>query len=95
MDETHLPEKAGETRPTKTDSGYTNGQIAAMLKAPRSRVSEWLRNYEQFGYDGLLEGYRPGRPLALTPANKQTLEDVIDPFQVGSTGPSRSPVAGA
>ena len=43
-----------------------------------SRVSEWLRNYEQFGYDGLLEGYRPGRPPALTPANKQTLEDIID-----------------
>ena len=60
------------------DDGYTSGQIAAMLKSPRSRVSEWLRNYEQFGYDGLLEGYRPGRPPALTSADKQALEDIIE-----------------
>ncbi len=60
------------------DGGYTSGQITAMLKTPRSRASEWLRNYEQFGYDGLLEGYRSGRPPALTPGNKQALEDVID-----------------
>jgi transposase len=58
--------------------GYTSGQIMGMLKAPRSRVSEWLKNYEHFGYDGLLEGYRPGRPAALTTANKQALEDIID-----------------
>lgn len=58
--------------------GYTSGQITAMLKSPRSRVSEWLRNYEQFGYEGLLEGYRPGRPAALTRANQQVLQDIID-----------------
>ena len=58
--------------------GHTSGQVSAVLKTPRSRVSEWLRNYEQFGYNGLLEGYRPGRPPALTPANKQTLEDILD-----------------
>ena len=60
------------------NDGHTSGQVSVVLKTPRSRVSEWLRNYEQFGYDGLLEGYRPGRPGALTPANKQTLEDIID-----------------
>ena len=27
--------------------GYTSGQIATLLKAFRSSVSEWLRNYEQ------------------------------------------------
>jgi len=58
--------------------GYTSGKIAVLLKAPRSRVSEWLKNYEQFGYEGLLEGDRPGRPAALTPAQKQTLADIID-----------------
>ncbi|MCK4660095.1 MAG: winged helix-turn-helix domain-containing protein [Phycisphaerae bacterium] len=57
---------------------YTSGQIMAILKAPRSRVSEWLRNYEQFGYDGLLEGYRPGRPAALSAANQQALADIIE-----------------
>ena len=58
--------------------GYSSGQIAGLLKGPRSRVSEWLRNYEQFGYEGLLEGYRPGRPAALTGAHKQVLCDIID-----------------
>ena len=27
------------------NDGYTSGQITAMLKTQRSRVSEWLRNY--------------------------------------------------
>ncbi len=69
------------------NDGYTSGQIAAIFKTPRSRVSAWLRNYEQFGYDGLLEGYRPGRPPALTPAHKQALEDIIDsgPLAYGYT----------
>jgi transposase len=58
--------------------GYTSGQITALLKSPRSRVSEWLKNYERFGYDGLLEGYRPGRPAALTLANHQVLRDILD-----------------
>ena len=58
--------------------GYTSGQIATLLKAVRSSVSEWLRNYEQFGYEGLLEGHRPGRPPELTMAQKQTLADIVD-----------------
>jgi transposase len=41
---------------------YTSGEITTLLKASRARVSEWLKNYEQYGYEGLLEGYRPGRP---------------------------------
>ena len=57
---------------------YTSGGIASLLQVPRSRVSEWLKNYEQYGYDGLLEGYRPGRSSALTEANKQALSDIID-----------------
>jgi transposase len=58
--------------------GYSSGQIAALLKRPRSRVSEWLRQYEQFGYEGLLEGYRPGRPAGLSDAHQQVLRDIID-----------------
>jgi transposase len=58
--------------------GYSSGQIAGLLKRPRSRVSEWLKNYEQFGYGGLLEGYRPGRPAGLTAADKQVLSDIIE-----------------
>ena len=58
--------------------GYSSGQITSILKAPRSRVSEWLRNYEVYGYEGVLEGYRPGRPAELTAANSQALADIID-----------------
>src|SRR3982750_2051480 len=35
--------------------GYTSGQIAALLDAPRSRVSVWLASYERDGWEGLLE----------------------------------------
>ena len=58
--------------------GYTSGRISALLKLPRSRVSQWLKDYEQYSYEGLLEGYRPGRPAALTVYDKRTLADIID-----------------
>ena len=58
--------------------GYTSGQITAMLKTPRSRVSEWLKNYEQYGYEGLLEGHRPGRPASLITADRRVLADIVD-----------------
>jgi len=58
--------------------GYTSGQIVKLLRSPRSRISEWLSNYEQYGYEGLLEGYRPGRPGALTAGQKEILADIID-----------------
>lgn len=56
----------------------SSGQIAATLKAPRTRVSEWLKNYEQYGDEGLLEGYRPGRPPTLTVTQQHVLEDLIE-----------------
>ncbi len=49
---------------------YTSGEITTLLKAARARVSEWLKNYEQYGYEGLLEGYRPGRTPVMTPAEE-------------------------
>ena len=58
--------------------GYTSGQITAMLKTPRSCISEWLKNYAQYGYEGLLEGYRSGRPASLTAANLRVLVDIVD-----------------
>src|SRR5438876_5036030 len=45
--------------------GHSSGEIAKILKAPRSRASEWLRLYEKHGIEGLLEGHRSGRPAAL------------------------------
>ncbi len=41
--------------------GHSSGEIAKILKAPRSRTSEWLRVYEEHGVEGLLEGHRSDR----------------------------------
>jgi transposase len=58
--------------------GRTSGELANLLKAPRSRVSEWLANYQAHGVEGLLEGHRSGRPLELTPAQQKQLDDILD-----------------
>ncbi len=43
--------------------GRGSGELAGILKAPRSKVSEWLARYEAHGIEGLLEGYvQEGRP---------------------------------
>jgi len=58
--------------------GHTSGELAKLLQAARSKVSEWLQRYQTDGVDGLLEGYRSGRPAELTKQQKQQLEDILD-----------------
>lgn len=58
--------------------GRSSGEIAYLLKAPRSRVSEWLANYEAYGLEGLLEGFRSGRPALLSEAQLEDLADIVD-----------------
>lgn len=58
--------------------GRTSGELAAILKAPRSKVSEWLSQYQTYGVDGLLEGYRSGRPPLLTAEQRTQLGDILD-----------------
>jgi transposase len=58
--------------------GRTSGELAGILKAPRSRVSEWLSLYQTHGVDGLLEGYRSGRPPLLTEEQRTHLGDILD-----------------
>jgi transposase len=60
------------------DDGLSSGDIAHVLAAPRSKVSQWLGDYEQFGLEALLEGQRSGRPAQLNPAQQQQLEDIIE-----------------
>jgi transposase len=52
--------------------------LAGILKAPRSKVSEWLSLYQRHGVDGLLEGYRSGRPSNLTAEQRVQLGDILD-----------------
>lgn len=60
------------------NDGCSSGEIAAVLDAPRSKVSQWLSDYEEFGYEGLLEGQRSGRPALLDDKQKLTLAQIID-----------------
>ena len=58
--------------------GHTSGELAKILPAPRSKVSEWLQRYQTQGVEGLLEGYRSGRPAELTEKQRQRLGDILD-----------------
>src|SRR3982751_7075759 len=58
--------------------GWSSGEIAAVLKAPRSRVSAWLRSFEQEGWPALREQERSGRPPLLNPSDRQRLADLVD-----------------
>ena len=59
-------------------AGHTSGELAGILKAPRSKVSEWLARYEAHGLEGLLEGYRSGRPPQLTATQRDQFGDILD-----------------
>ena len=39
---------------TLNHEGLSSGEIAQLLEAPRSKVSQWLSDYEHFGYEALL-----------------------------------------
>lgn len=56
----------------------TSGEISRVLNSSRSKVSEWLKIYEEQGVEGLKDGYRPGRPSRLTDLEKIILCDIID-----------------
>jgi transposase len=58
--------------------GHTSGELAGILQAPRSKVSEWLQSYQTHGVEGLLEGYRSGRPSELTAEQRRQLGDILD-----------------
>ena len=58
--------------------GRTSGEVAKILKAPRTKVSEWLANYELYEIEGLLEGYRSGRPARLGKEQLEVLADIIE-----------------
>jgi len=58
--------------------GHSSGELSDILQAPRSKVSEWLANYEAHGVEGLLEGFRSGRPPLLNVAQLTALYDIIE-----------------
>jgi transposase len=58
--------------------GRTSSELADILQSPRSKVSEWLSRYEAYGVEGLLEGYRSGRPASLSSEQREQLGDILD-----------------
>ena len=58
--------------------GHTSGELAAILPAPRSKVSVWLQQYQAYGVESLLEGHRSGRPSELTDVQQQQLGDIVE-----------------
>jgi len=63
---------------TLNHDGLTSGEIAEVLDAPRSKVSQWLSDYEHYGFEALLEGQRSGRPDQLGELQRVQLEDIVD-----------------
>jgi len=58
--------------------GRTGPSIASLLKVHRANVSIWLRNWQRYGMDGLLEGHRSGRPHGLTAKQRSHLCEILD-----------------
>jgi transposase len=63
---------------TLNQDGLSSGEIADFLDAPRSKVSQWLGDYEHFGFEALLEGQCSGRPSQLREPQQVRLEDILD-----------------
>jgi transposase len=58
--------------------GHTSCELATILQAPRSRVSQWLQQYQAEGVEGLLEGLRSVRPSELTDKQRRKLANILD-----------------
>jgi transposase len=57
---------------------YTYREVAACLGVTSGTVSNWVANFEQQGYDGLLTSPRSGRPAELSEEELLLLDDLVD-----------------
>jgi transposase len=57
---------------------HSVSDIAQLLDVHRSTAHTWIERWNTFREEGLLEGYRPGRPAGLTEADRQRLRDIVD-----------------
>lgn len=58
--------------------GKSAPDISNILKVHRSKISIWLHNWQEEGMNGLLEGYRTGRPHELSETQLHELSDILD-----------------
>ena len=57
---------------------HTSGEIASLLKADRTAVYSWIKNWNLYRENGLLEGHRSGRPAGLSEEQKNFLADIVE-----------------
>lgn len=57
---------------------HSTGEIASLLKADRTAVYSWIKNWNMYREDGLLEGHRSGRPAGLAEEEKILLADIVE-----------------
>jgi len=55
----------------------SSGEISSLLNVSRSKVSLWLKSYEESGFESLLDKKIPGRPSRLTDLQKILLCDIV------------------
>jgi transposase len=70
-------------------------QIAQLLHVHRTRVHAWVRQWNEYGLEGLKEGQRSGRPRELTPVQQEQFKDIVEsgPVAYGlNTGVWTSPL---
>ena len=75
--------------------GHTPPRIAGLLQVHRMRVHAWVRNWNEYGEEGIKEGHRSGRPCALNEKQSQQFHDIVEsgPVAYGlHTGVWTSPV---
>ena len=52
--------------------------IARLLHSERTTVHGWVKRWNEYGTESLLEGHRSGRPPRMTQHEAQQLRDIID-----------------
>ena len=57
---------------------YSVPDIARLLHMERTTVHGWIKRWNAFHEESLLEGYREGRPAGLTQQDKERLRDIVD-----------------
>jgi len=57
--------------------GHTSGEISRLFDVNRGSVTLWIKRWSQGGFEGLLEGHRPGRTSRLDEKSRQRLCEIL------------------
>ena len=56
----------------------TTTEIADTLKVNRTTIPLWIKNWNEYGEDGLMEGMRSGRPSFLNEKQLESIHDIVE-----------------